>query len=50
VQDQWDEDDTMLFFWGNSKAAMERHVQKKQEHTEYLKDWRAGVTGNPDIV
>jgi hypothetical protein len=50
VQDQWHEDDTMLFFWGNSKAAMERHAQKKQERTEYLEDWRAGVTGNLDIV
>jgi hypothetical protein len=49
-QDRWDEDDVMLFFWGNSKAAMERHAQKKQERTEYLEDWRAGVTGNPDIV
>ena len=43
-QDRWDEDDVMLFFWGNSKAAMERHDQKKQERTEYLEDWRAGVT------
>jgi len=50
VQDRWDEDDVMLFFWGNSKAAMERHAQKKQERTEYLEDWRDGVTGNPDIV
>jgi hypothetical protein len=50
VQDGWDEDDVMLFFWGNSKAALERHAQKKQERTAYLEDWRAGVTGNPDIV
>jgi len=50
VQDRWDEDDVMLFFWGNSRAALERHAQKKQERTEYLEDWRAGVTGNPDVV
>ena len=50
VQDRWDEDDVMLFFWGNSKAALERHSQKKQERTEYLEDWRAGVRGNPDVV
>jgi hypothetical protein len=50
VQDRWDEDDVMLFFWGNSKAALERHAQKKQERTVYLEDWRAAVTGNPDIV
>jgi hypothetical protein len=49
-QDRWDEDDVMLFFWGNSKAAMDRHAQKKQERTKHLEDWRAGVTGNPDIV
>jgi hypothetical protein len=49
-QDKWDEYDVVLFFWGNSKAALERHAQKKQERTEYLEDWRAGVTGNPDIV
>jgi hypothetical protein len=49
-QDRWDEDDVMLFFWGNSKAALDRHAQKKQERTEYLEDWRAGVTGNPDVV
>jgi hypothetical protein len=49
-QDRWDEDDVMLFFWGNSKAALERHVKKKQERTEYLEDWRARVTGNPDMV
>jgi hypothetical protein len=44
VNDRWDEDDVMLFFWGNSKAALERHGQKKRERTAYLEDWRAGVT------
>ena len=50
AQDRWDEDDVMLFFWGNSKAALERHAQKKQERTAYLEDWRAAVTGHPFIV
>jgi hypothetical protein len=50
AQDRWDEDDVMLFFWGNSKAARERHAQKKQERTAYLEDWRTAVTGNADIV
>jgi hypothetical protein len=50
VEEKWDEDDVMLFFWGNSKAALERHAQKEQERTEYLQDWRAGVTGNSDII
>ena len=44
TQDSWNEDDIMLFFWGNSKPALERHAQKKQECTVYLEDWRAGVT------
>ncbi|EDR05166.1 uncharacterized protein LACBIDRAFT_294884 [Laccaria bicolor S238N-H82] len=28
----WDEDDVMLFFWGNSKAAKERHLKKVGEN------------------
>jgi len=48
-QVKWDEDDIMLFFWGNTKAARERRAQKERERTEYLEDWRAGVAteGNP---
>jgi hypothetical protein len=46
--DRWDEDDVMLFFWGNSKAVRERHAQKKQERTAQLNEWRAAVTGNAD--
>jgi hypothetical protein len=49
-QEKWDEDDVMLYFWGNSKAALERHAQREQERMEYLEGWRAGVMGNPDIV
>lgn len=41
-------DDVMIIVWGNSKASPER--QKKQERTEYLKDWRAGATGNSGTV
>ena len=50
AQDRWDEDDVMLFFWGNSKGALERHARKEQERTLYLEDWRAAVTGNPERV
>jgi hypothetical protein len=50
VQDKWDEDDVMLFFWGNSKAALERHAQQKEEHTKYLEAWRVAVARNPDMV
>jgi hypothetical protein len=39
----WDEDDVMLFFWGNSKPAMERHAKKAQERKENIDEWRAGV-------
>jgi len=47
AQGQWDEDDVMLFFWGNSQAARERHAQKEQERAEYVEKWRAGATGSP---
>lgn len=41
-QDISDEDDVILFFWGNSKdASMERHAQKEQERTKYFGDWKA---------
>ena len=39
----WDEDDVMLFFWGNSRAAMERHAKKEQERKENIDKWRAGI-------
>jgi len=40
---KWDEDDVMLFFWGNSKAATERHVKKVGENTRRIEQWRGGV-------
>jgi len=42
-QPVWDEDDVMLFFWGNSKAAVERHAKKEQERKESISEWRAGT-------
>jgi len=50
VQDRWDEDDVILFLWGNTTAALERHAQKEQERSGYLENWRATVTGIPDVV
>jgi len=47
AQDQWDEDDVMLFFWGNSRAARERHAQREHERNEYLEKWRASATESP---
>ncbi|KAF8800117.1 hypothetical protein BYT27DRAFT_7227611 [Phlegmacium glaucopus] len=42
-QPAWDEDDVMLLFWGNCKAAMERHAKKEQEREENINKWRAGT-------
>lgn len=44
AQDNWDEDDVMLFFWGNSQPALDRHTQEKQERTESMEQWRTAVT------
>jgi hypothetical protein len=42
-QEQWDEDDVMLFFWGNSKASKDRHCEKLEESTRHMEQWREGV-------
>ena len=42
-QVMWDEDDVMLFFWGNSQAAKERHLKKVQENTQRMEQWREGI-------
>ena len=42
-QAEWDEDDVMLFFWGNSKAAKDRHEKKQLELTQRMEHWREGV-------
>ncbi|KAF8523451.1 hypothetical protein BU17DRAFT_63744 [Hysterangium stoloniferum] len=42
-QPKWDEDDVMLFFWGNSQAARERHDKKVQENSQRMEQWREGV-------
>ena len=39
----WDEDEVMLFFWGNSEAAKQRHLKKVGENTQRLEQWRDGV-------
>lgn len=39
----WDEDDVMLFFWGNTKAAQERHLKKANEDARHIEQWRGGV-------
>ena len=38
-----DGDEVMLFFWGNSKAARERHHQKAEEDARRMESWRNSV-------
>jgi len=42
----WDEDDVMLFFWSNSKAARERRAKVEQGRTDYIDEWKAGTSAN----
>jgi len=39
----WDEDDVMLFFMRNSRAAKERHLKEVGENTQRVEQWRDGV-------
>ena len=39
----WDEDDVILFCWGNSRAAIERHRKKVEETTQRMERWRESV-------
>ena len=43
-QPVWDEDDVMLFFWGNSMLSMERHAERERERIENINKWRAGTS------
>ena len=45
-KDPWDEDDTMLFFWGNSKASLERHHRREVENNQNMEQWRQTVSQN----
>jgi hypothetical protein len=42
-QAQWDEDDVMLFLWGNSNASKDRHRKKLEENNRHMDQWRDGV-------
>jgi hypothetical protein len=37
----------MLFFWGNSKAATERHLKEVSENAQRIEQWRGGVDQDP---
>jgi hypothetical protein len=39
----WDEDDIMLFFWGNSRAARERRALEEEERDQNMEKWRSAV-------
>jgi len=47
VQHSWDEDDVVLFFWGNSKVARERRIREEQERGRHVGEWKDAVTGSP---
>jgi len=42
-QAEWDENDAILFFWGNTPAAKERHLKEVDENTRRMEQWRKGV-------
>jgi hypothetical protein len=35
-----DEDNVMLFFWGNTRASIERHAERKCERDQSIHEWR----------
>jgi hypothetical protein len=43
AESTWDEDDVMLFFWGNTKAATERHAARERERERNIHEWREGT-------
>ena len=40
----WDADDVMLFFWGNTRAARDRHAKQVRESAQRMEQWRKGVS------
>ena len=45
VRHGWDEDDVMLFFWGNSKLARERRAREEQGRRRGVEEWRIAIPG-----
>ena len=39
----WDEDDVVLFCWGNSPTAKERYLKKAEETNRHMETWRESV-------
>ncbi len=44
VEASWDEDDVILFCWGNSPAAKKRHRKKVEGTTHRMEAWRESVS------
>ena len=42
--ERYDEDDIMLFFWGNSKAATERHRKKVEACVQHIQNWQNSIS------
>ena len=42
----WDEDDVMLFFWGNTPQARARRMKEQGEKKAAIDQWRVGVDQN----
>jgi len=45
-----DADDVMLFFWGNSQVAKERHAKKVTEANRRMEQWKAGLPQIPELL
>ncbi|GJJ06159.1 hypothetical protein Clacol_000348 [Clathrus columnatus] len=40
---EYDAEDIVLFFWGNSKAARERHQRKEENLRDSVEEWKSSV-------
>lgn len=41
--DDWDEDDTMMFLWGNNPHAVERYNNEREKKNEKINQWRSAI-------
>ena len=40
----WDEDDVILFLWGNTQVAKDRHSKKIQDEDQRMERWKNGLS------
>jgi len=43
----WDEDEVMLFLWGNSRAAQERYIKRSEDKRRDVEQWKRGIKYGP---